>query len=469
MIVQVLATLAAMVSCAGIAYATSRYLRVRHDFYLRNAWRATILLSIGLILSVHTVTAGIDRGIGIPNVARWIENVLIACSGYFADRVHVAMVQGIAASRRQHRWMLAWLVAVIVALALLLWRADVPELTSFSLPHPNPWLILYRFVWLSFLTFVITRLIIYNWRFGHITPDPVIQLTTLAMVLAGIFAFGVIVTTMAEPILPAASPAVYPLRILLEICVLGMATSFIFSTLPTWNPRFGGPALAGIVVSASAYRQLSPLWHALTDAAPEVVLPAAAPLGEILRHPADIDLLLQRRVVEILDGWRVLLGEQPAAPVETAEAIVARLSAPKPGEDQRLPTTRENFQRTSTLGEQIVETARATEHRLQSMRASAARDAVRLRAATARGIAHTASEASSDPHFLGNASSSALLSFQPQTYMEQVRYLELVAREFGDWKRGRHPRDIFGATPTHPGVTPTGIYSNPQKGETGVR
>jgi hypothetical protein len=244
MAVQELAVLAALVSCAGITYATSRYLRVRHDFYLRNAWRATILLSIGLILSVHAVTVGIDRWIGLPNAARWLENALIACSGYYADLVHVAMIGGIAASRRQHRWTVAWLAAVVIALALLLWRAQVPELASFSLPTPNLWLVFYRFVWLSFLTFVIVRLIVYNRRCGQITPDPIIRLTTLAMVVAGLFALGVIVTTMAEPLLPATSSAVYPLRVLLELCVLGMATSFIFSTLPTWNPRLGGPTVA---------------------------------------------------------------------------------------------------------------------------------------------------------------------------------------------------------------------------------
>src|SRR5579859_3500608 len=139
--------------------------------------------------------------------------------------------------------------------------ARLPELASFSLPTPNPWLVLYRFVWLSFLTFIIVRLIVYNRSFGQITPDPVIRLTTLAMVIAGLFALGVIVTTMAEPLLPATSSAVYPVRVLLELCVLGMATSFVFSTLPTWNPRLGGPTVARFVVSASAYRRLSPLWR----------------------------------------------------------------------------------------------------------------------------------------------------------------------------------------------------------------
>jgi uncharacterized protein DUF6545 len=439
-----LAVLAALVSCAGIAYATSRYLRVRHDFYLRNAWRATILLSLGLILSVHAVTAGFDRWIGLPNTARWLENALIVCSGYYADLVHVAMVQGIAASRRQHRWIRVWLAAVVIALALLLWRAHLPELASFSLPTPNPWLIFYRLVWLSFLAFVIVRLILYNWRFGQITPDPVIRLTTLAMVLAGLFALGVIVTTMAEPLLPATSSVAYPLRVLLELCVLGMAISFIFSTLPTWNPRLGGPALARIIVSASAYSQLSTLWREVTAAAPEVVLPTAPSWGDVLRHPSDIDVLLQRRVVEILDGWRVLLGAEPAES-KSRGAILPRLT----GAQRTTSATFSGSMRGSTLGEQIVEAAHATEQRLRSMRAAAETDADRLLAALFAEAA-PASNGNLTGRQKGIADSKALLSFQPQTYLEQVRYLEFVARAFDDRKPLRHRHKITGSWPMRP-------------------
>lgn len=441
MVVQGLAVLAALVSCAGITYATSRYLRVRHDFYLRNAWRATILLSIGLILSVHAVTVGIDRWIGIPNAARWLENALIACSGYYADLVHVAMVGGIAASRRQHRWTVAWLAAVVIALAVLLWRAQLPELVSFSLPTPNLWLVLYRLVWLSFLTFVIVRLIVYNRRFGQITPDPVIRLTTLAMVVAGLFALGVIVTTMAEPLLPVTSSAVYPLRVLLELCVLGMAISFIFSTLPTWNPRLGGPTVARFVVSVSAYWRLFPLWREVTDAVPEVVLPTALSWGDVFRHPSDSDVLLQRRVVEILDGWRVLLGAEIAPAESTSRGtMLTRLTGA--GAQERPSATFRGSARGATLGEQIVEAAHATEQRLRFMRVAAETDADRLVATLSTEAAYASNRALADKQQgIADSNSNSLLSFQPQTYLEQVRYLEFVAYAFKErWPRNQKYR-----------------------------
>lgn len=451
MVVQGLAVLAALISCAGITYATSRYLRVRHDFYLRNAWRATILLSIGLILSVHAVTVGIDRWIGIPNAARWLENALIACSGYYADLVHVAMVGGIAASRRQHRWTAAWLAAVVVALAVFLWRAHLPELVSFSLPTPNLWLILYRLVWLSFLTFVIVRLIVYNRRFGQITPDPVIRLTTLAMVVAGLFALGVIVTTMAEPLLPATSSAVYPLRVLLELCVLGMATSFIFSTLPTWHPQLGGPTVARFVVSVSAYWRLSPLWRAVTDAVPEVVLPIALSWGDVVRHPSDFDVLLQRRVVEILDGWRVLLGAEPTES-KSRGAILTRLT----GAPQVPSATFRGSVGSSTLGEQIVEAAHASQQRIRSMRAAAARDADRLVAALyAEGTPPSNGNTAGKHESISNP--NTVLSFQPQTYAEQVRYLELVAHAFDDRWPSNLKYGIFGTRHRGPRASPSGV------------
>lgn len=111
--------------------------------------------------------------------------------------------------------------------------------------------------------------------------------------------------------------------------------------------------------------------------------------------------------------------------------------------------------RSSTLGEQIVEAAHATEQRLRTMRSAAARDADRL---------VTALSADATPAFNGSladkqegiAYSNPLLSFQPQTYAEQVRYLELVARAFDAQRlRGFRPR-ASGALGSRPHHTPSG-------------
>lgn len=260
-------------------------------------------------------------------------------------------------------------------------------------------------------------------------------MTTLAMVGAGLFALGVIVTTMAEPLLPATSSAVYPLRVLLELCVLGMAITFIFSTLPTWQPQLGGPAVARFVVSVSAYWRLSPLWRAVTNAVPEVVLPTALSWGDVFRHPSDSDVLLQRRVVEILDGWRVLLGaEVEPAESESRGAMLTYLT----GAGGTSSATFRGSVRSSTLGEQIVEAAHATQRRLRSMRAAAARDADRLSAALSAKATPALNENLADKR-KSIADQNALLSFQPRTYAEQVRYLELVARAFD----GRGPATFY--------------------------
>ena len=177
-------------------------------------------------------------------------------------------------------------------------------------------------------------------------------------------------------------------------------------------------------------------------------------MGRCHPPPSDIDVLLQRRVVEILDGWRVLLGaEAEAAPAESKSR--GGMLTRRTGAQGATSATFRGGMRSSTLGEQIVEAAHATEQRLRSMRSAAARDVERLSAALSAEATPAANERPTDKQ-IGIEDSNLLLSFQPQTYAEQVRYLELVAQEFGNWKSRRRSRGDLGPTPTLPEATSTG-------------
>ncbi|WLQ37214.1 hypothetical protein P8A18_28920 [Streptomyces castrisilvae] len=75
-------------------------------------------------------------------------------------------------------------------------------------------------------------------------------------------------------------------------------------TIPSWGPRLSPAWLRNY----RAYRGLAPLWHAVTQAAPEVTL-------EPTRHrlldwipPRDLEFRLYRRVIEIRDGQLLLSG-----------------------------------------------------------------------------------------------------------------------------------------------------------------
>lgn len=113
--------------------------------------------------------------------------------------------------------------------------------------------------------------------------------------------------------------------------------------------------------------------------------------------------------------------------------------------------------RSSTLGEQIVEAAHATEERLQTMRAAAALDADRLIVALAAESASSSTGIQSDSHRQGSPHVNTLLSFQPRTYSEQVRYLEMVAHEFDRWRSRRRSNGVSGATPASQNATPSSV------------
>jgi hypothetical protein len=75
----------------------------------------------------------------------------------------------------------------------------------------------------------------------------------------------------------------------------GIAVSMFFlgTTMPVWGPKLH---------RLRAYRQLRPLWHALCEAAPEVVLDPACS-RRLDRWPIrDLDFRLYRRIIEIRDS-----------------------------------------------------------------------------------------------------------------------------------------------------------------------
>ncbi|MEV8517125.1 MAB_1171c family putative transporter [Dactylosporangium sp. NPDC051484] len=83
---------------------------------------------------------------------------------------------------------------------------------------------------------------------------------------------------------------------------LGAMLVIVGLTLPSFGPRLS--RIAAWHVQRRAFRQMYPLWEAITVTVPEVVLdPSASPDRGILRH---VDRRLRRRVVEIGDGIRQL-------------------------------------------------------------------------------------------------------------------------------------------------------------------
>lgn len=107
---------------------------------------------------------------------------------------------------------------------------------------------------------------------------------------------------------------------------LGIIVVSVGLTMPSWGPRLSDLGLW--VRNYLSYRALHPLWKAVCQESPGIVLEPPNP------GVSDLHYRLHRRVVEIRDGWRVLRPYMDAA--EQAAAQAADGAEPAPKGDQAL-------------------------------------------------------------------------------------------------------------------------------------
>ncbi|WP_370351609.1 MAB_1171c family putative transporter [Catenulispora sp. EB89] len=117
---------------------------------------------------------------------------------------------------------------------------------------------------------------------------------------------------------------------------LGIIVVSIGLTMPSWGPRVSD--LGQWIENILSYRALYPLWNAVCQESPEIVL---EPRNSGV---SNLHYRLHRRVVEIRDGWRALrpymdVAEQPDIDSDSdvdAGAAAANGAAPRPNNDQAL-------------------------------------------------------------------------------------------------------------------------------------
>lgn len=97
---------------------------------------------------------------------------------------------------------------------------------------------------------------------------------------------------------------------------VGVATFAIGATLPVWGPRLRAPGRH--LRTRRSFQRLHPLWAALYEAAPDVMLASPAALGG--KVPAGAGFRLYRRIIEIRDAWLVLRPLRDPRVAEAAEA-----------------------------------------------------------------------------------------------------------------------------------------------------
>lgn len=404
--------LAALLVWATAAYTTPRYLRVRSDVYIAAYWRAQIFLALALTVSVPAIYLWIDDHLGILNASRWIANTLILVAGYFLDGFFVAVTHGNPAAWRTHRWALLYLLLTLVAMAWLLWQANLSfESVAFELPQVNPALILYRIVFLAFFTFVTVRLMVSCSRYRAAATNPAIRLGMQAMIVGGYWGIVYIVTTMAVVLIPGRSWLEPRLQVVVNLSILFAVLCILVGVnLPALGQRLGILSAIQHMRYLLAYWRLRRLWQMLTMRVPEVVLPTSIIWYAAVLKPQDMEFLLHRRVIEILDAWRIADGIR--APTAELPDQAAQASSP------------DRIQQASTVDQSVpapwdVSMYERMSERNAWMRRQALEDAYHLQQLLPPGNDHRSQRSS--------ARQNKTAEYRPDTYAEQLLYLEFVA------------------------------------------
>ncbi len=312
---------AASMVAAGLAWVaavltTVRYLRHRGDARLWAHWCTVVLLALSLTCAVPAVYLAIDRILGLPNAACWITDSLALGSAYMVDTFFFALAHGADQLRWHRPWLLAYLALTLATMAVLLWRVGLRvDLVPLDLPQVTPALVAYRVVFLAFLGFIVVRVIASAAYYRNHTLDPLVQVGMSLLLMGGLWGISYLVSRLATVLLPNTSPLARPLNLWLEFSVLmGILCLALGTLVPQWGKRLGVPVIARHIGVVLAYWRLRSLWRRVSRARPEVVLPTAVTWRWALWRPHDMDFLLQRRVIEILDARRLLLTSAPATP-----------------------------------------------------------------------------------------------------------------------------------------------------------
>lgn len=419
--------LSASLSWAATLVALPRYLHARHDVRLAAAWRAIALLAAAMTLTIPAIGRAVDRLVQLPNASHWLANALVLGTAQAVEEFLYALDHGTAGSRSRRLVAFGLYVGVAGMLALLLWRAhlttEVFAFTPATLGHVPPTLIGYQLVYALAFSAVAVRLAQCGWRYARTSRDVTVSLGAALSAVGALWAvawFGVGFVALALP--PATSRALFGAQSLCSVMAVLCTTGG--ATLPLWSRRVGLHALLLQAATLHSLVRLQPLWRELTAAVPDVVLPTTLSIPAAVRSPENLELLLNRRVIEILDARRDLLTSSNSA---SRSADIANMSgSPMSGrEDARgsvaVGGTPPDPIPSGTWRDQVLMLAAAC------VEARALAQAIALRTQGASLGVGDALRPSATQSGLSVPRSGAAVAYQPRTFDDQVRYLEQVA------------------------------------------
>ncbi|MDG4766030.1 hypothetical protein O7632_18260 [Solwaraspora sp. WMMD406] len=275
--------------------------RDRDNQVLRAMVYAFCAFSTGITFAIPAIAQAVEQATGLPNLAKLLAHagVMAVAANSEILLLFLALPPATASHRARRR-----IVASTCAFALLagLWlvtlTADPPvRLVVEDAAHPA--VAGYLLVYLGVFVVYAGDLARLCWRFARATPRRWLRrglrITAFGAAAALIYCVSKAGYLVAYRL--GATPAGES-QIAAVLVTIGALAMLVGLTLPTWGPAVDTGRIW--TRRQRSWRQLAPLWRAVTSAAPQLVLDERAHRTTVALR--DIDYALHRRITEIRDG-----------------------------------------------------------------------------------------------------------------------------------------------------------------------
>ncbi len=261
---------------AAVLYRTRALIRRPRDPGLRALWLTLLLAASAMTVLAPPMYTRLNELTGVRNLSRLLANILGLMALYEVQKYLSHLLHPERGSRRKvdcQRW---FLIASIVLMALLFILAPVHSRESSALIRDfgtEPFVLEYRLIFLGWFGLGMYNVVRFSWRYANITRKPATLLGIRMVTFGGVFGLAY---ALHEAVYAVATrfgvnyPLLDPLLVTRTLTALIIVPIVIGSTIPSWGPRVGVPALYAWVTQYRAHRHLRALWLDLCRACPEI-------------------------------------------------------------------------------------------------------------------------------------------------------------------------------------------------------
>lgn len=304
------------------ALTLARVLTSRATAHHRLMTLAFGLLAAGATVHVPAASAALDTATGVANLSHPVTHGLVVLSAACVYGLVAGLVHGAELNPAAQRWRLitaAVSVAAMLALFALSTADEVPNQEWTEDNAGDPWLVPYWALYTANLGAALASTTGLSWRHAARTPRRTLRFTLTVLgagAAAGLLYLAhkaaVIATATLDPdgwLHTTGDPvAQWLIAAAVILIVTAIGAPLATGLGPAWANARRRRALA----------QLHPLWSALQEATPAIVLDPDPTPG------ADLELALHRAVVEIRDG---ILAVRPYRRLDTGADIATRVAS----------------------------------------------------------------------------------------------------------------------------------------------